>query len=141
MIENLYEIIEIATKKDYATMNETHGYVDIAANGKPIAAIVPDQPIRYVTLLEFQENIPRGNHCHPKKHEFMVPIQGTLQVKLWLPDGTGKSLELTLRPGKILHILPNCAHTFTAIGGDATAIEFSPQAYAVDDAIELETQK
>jgi hypothetical protein len=138
MIDDFYKLIPIATKKDYQTMLETHGYVDVTPNGRPIVAIVPDEPIRYMTILEFENNVPRGNHLHRSKHEFMIPICGALRAKLWLPDKLADSVEITLRPGQILHILPNCAHSLTAINGDATAIEYSPQAYDPDDTVELD---
>ncbi|MDR1032458.1 MAG: WxcM-like domain-containing protein [Candidatus Nomurabacteria bacterium] len=138
MIENFYKLTLIATKKDYSAMSKTHGYVDFAPNGKPIAAIVPDEPVGYMTILEFEEGIPRGNHVHSDKQEFLVPISGSLLVKLWLPNSPKDKAEIALRRGQILNILPNCAHSVTAICGDATAIEYSPKFYEHDYASKVE---
>jgi quercetin dioxygenase-like cupin family protein len=142
MIEKFYELIPIATERgDYATISETHGYVDVAPNGNPIAAIIPDEPIKYLTILEFEKGVPRGNHVHTNKYEFIVPISGTLRAKLWLPNSPNDKVEITLHRGQILHILPNCAHSVTAIDGDATAIEYSPQACKDYDTIRFKELK
>lgn len=135
-LKDYFQVSSLGLKKDYSTMVSTGGFVDHLTG--PIASIIPQEPARYIALLEFKSNIERGNHYHHKKVEYMVVLEGKLKCELKLIDNPEKVEIVTLDRGQCITILPECIHTYTALFGDAVTIEYSPQAYEKDDTVVLD---
>lgn len=114
-VKDYVEIKDIPLSKDYHLAESGKGFV--VPGQSFIASISPEEPVNYVALLHFNEGEPRGNHYHKLKTEYLVVLNGRLRCRLHLPEDSSDVYEVILEPGKIIKILPNCAHVVTAIGG------------------------
>jgi hypothetical protein len=135
-IEHYYEINKLFDRKDYEAMRQYGGYV---ATGKhsPIAGIIPPEPAKWITLLEFIKDEPRGNHYHKIKREYMLVLNGKLEYKLFFPDSPDDFQTVLLEVGQQINVKPGLAHIVTAREVDALAIETSPDVLILDDNILL----
>lgn len=131
-IQDYIEIIQLGVKKDYPALEAGDGYV-VPAEDFPTAALHPKSAVQFLALLRFAHNVPRGNHYHLHKIEHIVLLKGQLRCDFALKDDPKTVMAIVLEAGQMVRILPGCIHTYTALGGDAFALEYSPQRYEAAD--------
>ena len=127
-------VSHVAIGKDYDVLGSGDGFV-VPDTDCPTAAIHPKEEARFIAVLEFLHDTPRGNHYHLKKIEYMVILRGRLECSFSLPGANADGLVVTLSSGDVLRMLPGCVHTFTAKGGNVIALEYSPQRFEAADVI------
>lgn len=120
--------------KDYPALEAGDGFV-VTTTKNPTAAIHTQAAAKFIALLEFANNVPRGNHYHLRKVEYMTVLRGKLRCSFMLPSEPAKTTDTILEAGQMMRILPGCVHTFTALDGDVLALEYSPQRYEASDVI------
>lgn len=91
----------------------------------------------FFAILEFSENILRGNHYHLEKEETIIVLRGELSYRLWLVEGS-ELLTGVLKKGEYVRISPLCAHSFVSEKGDALALEYGNVRYSEKDVIKVE---
>jgi 8-oxo-dGTP pyrophosphatase MutT (NUDIX family) len=133
-IEEYIEISQLGLAKDYEALERGNGFV-VSSTSCPTAAIHTSAEARFIALLEFKHDVPRGNHYHLRKVEHMVVLSGTLRCSFALPEDSSNTIERVLEPGQMVRILPGCVHTYTALEGNALALEYAPQRYEASDVI------
>lgn len=133
-IEDHFEVSQLDTTKDYEKLEVGDGYVQ-STNSSPTIGIHPKADVHFIALLEFLHDEPRGNHYHKRKVEHMVLLRGKLRCNFSLPENPSKTVEVVLIPGQMVRILPGCVHTYTALEGDAFALEYAAQRYEAADVI------
>lgn len=136
-IEDYIHVTNLGTKKDYPALESGNGYV-VSTTNNPTAGVHTLEPANFIALLEFANNVPRGNHYHHSKVEHMVVLRGNLNCKFESTDNKEDAIEIDLAPGQMVSIQPGCVHTYTAIGGDVLAMEYSPQRYQASDVTVLD---
>ena len=130
-------LFQIGTEKDYSLIESSLGFA-VSQGTTGTCAITPIEAAKFVAVLEFKAGIARGNHYHKAKVEYMCVLNGQLNCKLYPIDAPSASHNLILTAGQILKIAPNCVHTFTAIGTNVFALEYSPQKFEQSDVIVIE---
>jgi hypothetical protein len=138
-MKNIRDYIELSTygsEKDYQALEDGDGYI-FPSPTNPVAVIHTKEDAKFIGVLTFEEGQPRGNHYHHKKIKYMTVLSGTLHVSCYLLDAKDDVYEFTLSERDEAKILPGCVHTMTAVGGDAYAIEYSPNRYRQDDVVFL----
>jgi dTDP-4-dehydrorhamnose 3,5-epimerase-like enzyme len=138
-VKNIREYIEIfkfGSEKDYKALEEGDGYI-FPAVSNPVAVIHTKEDAKFIAVLTFQKDQPRGNHYHFDKIEYMTVLSGKLHVSCYLLDAKDEVFEFILNEREQVKILPGCVHTMTAIDGDVYALEYSPNRYRMDDVVFL----
>lgn len=110
--------------KKYFEINK----IDIKDSGKyaNFYTGAPDNlEIKFIAILSFLKDGPRGNHYHKTKLEFMNILKGKVRCELYMPNKPEIMLEIILNAGEQIVIKPGCAHIFTALGDDVLAMEFA----------------
>jgi hypothetical protein len=125
--------------KDYASLANGLGFV-VAGESSVIASINTHCEAAYIALLEFLPYVPRGNHYHLRKIEYMTVLKGRMRCSLRLVDEAAEVTDMILESGQMLRILPGCIHTYTALDDKVIALEFSPQKFELADTITIDTK-
>jgi ADP-ribose pyrophosphatase YjhB (NUDIX family) len=124
--------------KDYSLLEKGLGFV-IGGQNDFSASIPAKEFIKYIALLQFVPNVPRGNHYHFRKVEYMIIIKGEMSARLQRYNKKDDCIEVVWEKGQIIRTLPGCIHTLTALGDSNTVtIELSPQEYVGSDVINNE---
>lgn len=137
-VKDHLKFFKFNNEQDYSLAESGLGFLIPGSSAK--AAISPPEPIEYFALLTFREGEPRGNHYHKEKVEYMIILNGSLHCDFSLVSNRKDSYSVKLNAGEMVRISPGCTHTYTAVGGDATALEISPQKLDLSDVIELENK-
>ncbi len=133
-IQNYYEVTNLDLEKNYSKLENGEGYV--VTEPFPAAALHLKESAKFVALLNFIENTPRGNHYHNNKTEYLVVLSGKLKCELALAEDKNQKTTLNLTAGQTIKISPKCIHVYTSIGGDTLALEYSGQKYEAKDVIQ-----
>jgi 8-oxo-dGTP pyrophosphatase MutT (NUDIX family) len=136
-IEDYIELSELGSIKDYPALEVGDGFV-VTSTTYPKAAIHTQADAKFIALLEFVHNVPRGNHYHLRKVEHMIVLHGRLLCSFAMPNDPKTTIERILKPGQMVRILPGCVHTYTALDGNVFALEYAPQRYEASDVIVVE---
>ena len=134
-LSDYFEVTKFMNKKDYKLAEKGVGF--IVPGTDALASISLDEPIQYVALLQYIENEARANHYHRVKLEYVAVLNGKLGCILHLPDEPDNKIERILEAGSMIKIRPGCVHIFTALNGNATALELSPQKLDLSDQIHI----
>lgn len=136
-VRDYVTISRLGTEKKPKEYEETgHGY--IIKKGESLTALYHNgEPMECLAYIEFDPSKTRGDHYHLEKIENMCVVKGTIRAKYMLPDKPDDILELELKAGDIVHILPGCAHSYLS-NEFAVALEFSPQRFKVSDTIDID---
>lgn len=91
-----------------------------------------DQDINYVAYVEFPlDGVPRANHFHEEKVEYMYLISGKLRGYYRLAViPSAKVHEETIEAGSLVRVSPGWAHAYVTVEA-GHAIEFSPSGFDV----------
>ena len=135
-ISDFIEVSQLGTIKNYHDAETGPGFV--VPGEPPIVSLSPEVSAAYVALLNFAEDVPRGNHYHCRKIEYMTVLNGTLFCDFFLVDDPSQKMSLVLEAGQSVRIQPGCVHTFTAKGGDVFALELSPQHLDLSDVVTMD---
>lgn len=131
-IHDYVRITTFSKIKDYDAFEKGTNYVQV--DGDNISALLhTEEKAAFVGHIEFLPGVPRGNHYHKRKVEYMVFLTGETMARYWLADDPSEAFETVLRSGDFVRILPGVAHTYTAIGEKVTSMEYSPQKYESAD--------
>jgi mannose-6-phosphate isomerase-like protein (cupin superfamily) len=133
-IDEYVQVTELGHAKDYDLVEKGGGFVIPNGDGV-VASISTNCDVAHSTLLAFLPDVPRGNHYHLRKIEYMTVVSGRLKCEVRLVGDPAQTRELILESGQMVRILPGCIHTYTALEYRVTAIEFSPQEYEIADFI------
>lgn len=137
--KDFLEFREYANQKNYSQLESGSGYITLDSDNQPTCALHTDEPVRFIALLQFKRNIPRGNHYHIKKVEHMIILSGKVKcIFTWPPKHKNKSTyECILGAGQMVIIQPGVVHTFTALNDHCTALEASPQIFKTQDTVQV----
>jgi ADP-ribose pyrophosphatase YjhB (NUDIX family) len=139
-IDDHFSLSQLSPTNDIDAMCAAGGFVGKAAG--PIGAFMPARGARFIALLEFAVNVPRGDHYHFRKIENIVILQGDVKCDLWLVEQPEERTTLTLHVGDRISIDPKCVHTYTALGNlPAIALEYAAEPFALDDTVVLSQPK
>ncbi len=136
-VNDYIEQIVLGDIKDYKALEAGDGYI-LPSGEFPVGVIHTKEDAKIIALLVFAKNVPRGNHYHHKKVEYMTVLKGTLHCQFYLPSSPEDIFEVVLTPGQQVKILPGCVHIYTALEDDVYAIEYAPQRYEENDVVVLE---
>ncbi len=136
-VDSYLTFSEYGHSKDYEELDGGSGFVEPTSSGLT-AAIHTHCDARFIALLEFKPGVPRGDHYHHLKVEYMTVLRGTLRCHFAPVDNPTDVSEVVLTAGQMVRILPRCIHTYTALGSTVPALEFAPQRYTANDTIVLE---
>ena len=138
--KSIHDYVQITTFskiKDYDAFERGINYVQVIDDN--ISALLhTEEKAAVIGHIEFLPNVPRGNHYHKRKVEYMVFLTGELKARYWFPDNPTEVFETILHSGDFVRILPGCAHTYTAIKEKVIAIEYSPQRYESADVFSVD---
>jgi mannose-6-phosphate isomerase-like protein (cupin superfamily) len=88
-------------------------------------------PIHYIAFIELREGLPRGNHFHKVKEEFICLLRG--EVQLDVKDLASERREIVfLRAGDVVWIATGVAHALRVIKA-GQAVEFSSARFDLGD--------
>lgn len=107
----------------------------IFASGE-MAQVCNGEPIPYITYIEFplgEHLLPRGNHYHTSKHEYIYIAFGKLRA-IFYDFETSETREAIVERGDLIYHPSNCAHVYFPIE-HTHAIEFASEIYNPDDTI------
>ena len=133
-INDYIGVSRLGLEKNYEALEASDGFV-VSTSKVPTAAIHTKEDAKFIALLEFKHNVPRGNHYHLQKVEHMIVLQGRLLCSFALPENATDTLDIILEAGQQIRISPGCLHTFTAQGGDVLALEYAAQRYEAKDVL------
>jgi 8-oxo-dGTP pyrophosphatase MutT (NUDIX family) len=133
-ISEYFRVTQLGLEKDYPALEIGDGYV-VPTTTHPTAALHPKADARFIALLEFAQDVPRGDHYHLRKVEYMTVLRGILRCEFTLHNNPEESTEILLEAGQTVRILPGCIHTYTAVDADVVALEYSAQRYEAADVI------
>lgn len=131
-INDYIQIVKLESQKDYSQLENSKGFVVETSHGVT-AAIQTQAKASFISLLKFLPEVPRGNHFHLHKIEYMTVLKGRLHCKFQLEADRDEVMEAVLTSGDCVRILPRCIHTFTALGEPVLALEYSPQRFTESD--------
>jgi mannose-6-phosphate isomerase-like protein (cupin superfamily) len=131
------EVINLGLERDYEALEHGDGFVLPWADC-PTGVIHTRIDAKIISLLEFEQAKPRGNHFHKDKEEYMTILRGRLKCEFSLPEERANILEIILEPGQQVHILSGCIHKYTATDNNVYAIEYGSQRYRAEDVIFVE---
>lgn len=98
-----------------------------------------DFPVRYIASIELRPGLPRGNHYHRVKREFIYLVQG--EIVLRLEDvATRESWEFRLRAGDLAFVDAEIAHVLEPVMA-GLGIEFSEEAFDAADTVRHEVRQ
>lgn len=114
---------------------------NIPPNGEMISRVLKEKgeltricitPSNYIAYVTFPKGgVPRANHFHEKKHEYIYLIKGKIKVYIRRGGCLSDSINvITLSSGSIIYIKPGWAHAIETIEG-GYGIEFSPTNYDI----------
>lgn len=127
---------KLSLGKDAEALEDGQGGWIENSNNLPLAVFNTLYPAKFFAVLEFGENVQRGNHYHLEKEETIIVLSGELNYKLWLAD-SNEELSGVMKAGDYVRIKPNCAHSFVSKSGDALALEYGSVEYSTQDVIKL----
>ena len=136
-VEDYVSVTCLGTEKKPLEYEKTgKGY--IVKKGNALTALYHNrEPVCCLAYIEFEPGKTRGDHFHYKKVENMCVVKGKIKAQYMLPNNPEKVLELELKAGDIVHILPGCAHSYMADEW-AVALEYSPQKFELSDTEDIE---
>lgn len=136
-MDRIHDYIKVSSYgdvKDYEALETGDGFI-VSGRQTVTAAINTHCCAKFIALLEFLPEHPRGNHYHLRKLEHMTVLRGQLRCEFRLADDQNQRLEITLSAGQMVQIQPGCIHTFTAVGDAVAALEFAPEPFSQSDVI------
>jgi len=133
-INDYIEVSQLESKKDYEALEIGEGFI-VSSTEFPTGVIHTKAEANIIALLIFAHDVPRGDHYHHSKVEYMVVLRGKLKCSFFLPESPKETEDMILEAGQQVCILPGCAHTYTAIDGDVYALEYAPQKFKMADVI------
>lgn len=133
-ISDFIEVSQLESVKDYEALETGEGFI-VSSGDYPTGVIHTRAEANIIALLVFAHDVPRGDHYHHQKVEYMVVLKGILKCSFFLPEAPKKTEEVILKAGQQVRILPGCAHTYTALEGDVYALEYAPQKFKMEDVI------
>src|SRR4051794_10397711 len=83
--------------------------------------------IRHLAYVELREGMPRGNHYHKVRHEYLYMIAGETEVHVQ-DISTGRAEKVLLEVGDLALIHPNVAHAFLP-RSSGHALEFAAESF------------
>lgn len=131
-IDDYVEFYQLATTKDHAQLEAGDGFF-VATPTSVTGALHTREPAKFIAMLEFAKDEPRGNHYHLEKMEYMSVLRGRLKCEFYLYDDTSVAKECIVEAGTVIKVSPTCVHTFTALDGDVVALEYSPDRFEQKD--------
>lgn len=131
-IEHLYQVSNIHMGKDKNILAQGNCVYEIDENGFSGYFPLPEN-ICYMCVGAYPLGKIGGNHYHYRKIEYLYPIDGELNIKLQLVKDLSQTVEIQLKTGQILRLLPGVKHSVTPIGKTAKFIELSPNIFDKDD--------
>lgn len=91
--------------------------------------------IGHVAFFELRKGQFRGNHYHEKKEEVFYIINGKIRA-IFVDINTSEKEEQILTKGDKVQVPPRIGHIFHGLE-DATVVEYSPQYYDKEDALQI----
>ena len=135
-INDYIEVSRFESKKDYEALEIGDGFI-VSTTECPTGVIHTKAEANIIALLIFAHDVPRGDHYHHSKVEYMVVLRGKLKCSFFLPEFPNETEDVILEAGQQIRILPGCAHTYTALDGDVYALEYAPQKFKIADVITM----
>lgn len=103
----------------------TDGRISMPAG--ELSVVLNGPTVRYVATVEFIPAVPRGNHVHHRKVQWLYLISGRLEAIVKdMQSQVGETF--TMEPGDLVTVQPNIAHVFTATV-PSLALEACAEAY------------
>jgi len=136
-VKDYLELTKLGNVKDYQALEVGDGYM-LSSENHPVGVIHTKEDAKIIALLVFAKDIPRGNHYHHDKIEYMTVLSGKLKCEFSLPDSPKDIYDIILEEGQQIRILPGCVHTYTALESDVYALEYAPHKYKGSDVVILD---
>lgn len=104
-----------------------------------LGVILDNVPFLYLATVEFLPKVPRGNHIHPAKRQWMYVLQGSLEGVIQARDSK-EQISINMTTGDLIEIAPGIAHAFVSPTG-ALAVETADKPWQEGDTLPVELIK
>lgn len=124
--------IPLSESFDKNALSNGSGFIGAAANPVTGCLNFPES-INFMGMNTYLCGVPRGNHFHFHKVEYTYILKGKIQVDVCLADEPECRMQIIVKPGDLLLLLPGSYHSLTALTETAYAMEVYPQSYEPED--------